>query len=148
MYIFAFWWENSVILPESCKRGHFIQLTVFVIQYEESLCYYMNVMNFPSTEVCSSVVIIRSFILWAWLYQFSLLPSFFHHLSLSHPLLLGLDFGRLFILLMFSCLGVIVHHTAGHTKIIGPCDYRGRNSKIVKFWYFGANWPRRKEKHP
>lgn len=54
-----------------------------------------------------------------------------------------LFFGRLFILLMFSCLGVTVHHTAGHTKIIGPCDYRGRNSKIVKFWYSGANWPRK-----
>ena len=99
MYIFVLRWENSPILPESCKCGHFMQLTA-LLQYEESLRCYVTVMNFSSAEACSGVEITRNFIMWAWLYQFFLLLSFLCHLSLSHPFLLNLGPQRRFIPLM------------------------------------------------
>lgn len=100
MYIFVLWWENHPVLPVSCKCSHFMQLTAFIIQYEESLCYYMTVIHFSSTEVCSGVEINRSFIVWVWLYKFFLLLSFLCHTSQSHHFLLDLGPRRLFIPLM------------------------------------------------
>jgi len=53
-----------------------MHLAAFVIQYEESLCYYMTVKNFSSAEACSGVKITRNFIIWAWLSFFFYSPSF------------------------------------------------------------------------
>lgn len=42
-----------------------MQLTEFIIQYEESLRYCMTVVNFPSTEACSRLAAIILLIMWA-----------------------------------------------------------------------------------
>lgn len=97
MYIFGLWWANSPILPDSCKCGHFMELTAFIIQYERSLRYCRTVMNFSSPEAYSGVEIMRNFIMWAWLYQFFLLLSFLCCCSLSHPFLPDLGPQRLFM---------------------------------------------------